>query len=131
MPANNNYNKRFKPLARGLRNKSTKSEVRLWCEVLRNKSLLGFTFLRQRIVDPYIADFLCKDLMLIIELDGKSHESEEAVKKDEDKDIALQKLGFTVMRIRDEDVMNNLDNVTLSITAWIREHHPAKVPSSP
>jgi very-short-patch-repair endonuclease len=131
MSGNNNYNKKFKPLARALRNKSTKAEVRLWCEVLRNKNMLGYTFLRQRIVDPYIADFLCKDMMLVIELDGKSHDSEEAVKKDEEKDRALQKLGFTVMRIRDEDVMKNLDSVALSIETWIREHHPAKVPSSP
>ena len=131
MPGNHNYNKKFKPLARGLRNYSTKAEIRLWCEVLRNKSMLGFTFLRQRIVDLYIADFLCKDLMLVIELDGKSHDSEEAVLKDMEKDRVLQKLGFTVMRIRDEDVMNNLDTVVLHIDTWIRTHHPAKVSSSP
>src|ERR1700733_2349895 len=94
---NFHYNKKLKPLARGLRNYSTKAEIRLWCEVLRNKNMLGFTFLRQRSVDLYIADFMCKDLMLVIELDGKSHDSEEALLKDLEKDRALQKLGFTVM----------------------------------
>ena len=131
MAHNNLYNKKFKPLARALRNKSTKAEIRLWCEVLRNKNMLGFTFLRQRIVERYIADFLCKELMLVIELDGKSHDNESAAAKDLDKDITLGRLGFTVMRIRDEEVMDNIEHVATSIAVWIEAHRPGEGLSSP
>ena len=69
---NNYYNEKLKPFAKALRNDSTKAEVRLWGELL-NKRRLGFSFLRQRPIHKYIADFRCKELKLIMEVDGYSH----------------------------------------------------------
>ena len=71
------YNKNLKVLARKLRKEMTFGEVLLWNE-LKGDKLWGFDFDRQRCIDNYIVDFYCKDLMLAIEIDGMSHNYEEA-----------------------------------------------------
>lgn len=71
------YNKNLKELARKLRKDSTKAEIRLWQELLQNKQMYGYAFLRQRPVMNFIADFMCKELMLIIEVDGYTHHFQE------------------------------------------------------
>jgi len=71
--SNSNYNKNLKEYARKLRKNSTLAEVILWDEVLKRKQLKGYSFLRQRPIDRYIVDFFCKELKLIIELDGTIH----------------------------------------------------------
>ena len=48
----------------------TKAEACLWKYVLRAGKMKSFQFRRQRPVLNYIADFMCKELMLIIEVDG-------------------------------------------------------------
>jgi very-short-patch-repair endonuclease len=67
------FNK-LKPFASEHRNDSTKAEIRLWCELLRNGQMNGHRFLRQRPIDKYIADFICRKVKLIIEVDGYSHQ---------------------------------------------------------
>jgi very-short-patch-repair endonuclease len=103
-------------LARDLRNNQTPSEKLLW-EVLRRKGLFAYKFLRQhpifyRIdknwVDFYIADFYCARLMLIIELDGKSHEGREDY--DSDRDEKLLSKGLKVVRIKNEELLD-INNV--------------------
>ncbi|MBK0402547.1 DUF559 domain-containing protein [Adhaeribacter sp. BT258] len=116
---NNFYNKNLKPLARNMRNDSTKAEIRLWCEILSGKRMLGYGFRRQRPVGNYIADFLCKELMLIVEVDGYSHnfKMEEDVKRD----AQLQALGFTTLRFSDREVMQDIENVWRTLEFWIFE----------
>ncbi|PKV63208.1 endonuclease domain-containing protein [Pontibacter ramchanderi] len=118
MPHNNHYNHQLKPLAKALRKESTKAEVRLWCEVL-SKSKTGYTFLRQRPVGKYIADFMCKELKLIIEVDGYSHNFK--AKEDEERDMVLNELGYSVLRFHDEEVLKNLPNVHRVIEAFIED----------
>ena len=67
------YNKNLKGFARELRNNGTKAEACLWKYVLRAGKMQGFQFRRQRPVMNYIADFMCKELMLVIEVDGIIH----------------------------------------------------------
>ena len=122
------YNKDLKELARKLRNDSTKAEVRLWTEILRAEKMKGYTFLRQRPVLNYIADFMCKELQLIIEVDDYSHENERQWYKDLDRQKELEKKGFTVFRFTDEEVMDDLKNVERTIKEWI-ENHPPTPPS--
>ena len=112
------YNKRLKNLARKLRNNSTKSEIRLWTELLRGNQT-GYTFLRQRPVLNYIADFLCKELKFIVELDGYSHEFEQQWKKDKERQTELEEAGFKILRFTDDEVMNDLRNVESEILYWI------------
>ncbi|WP_265765816.1 oxygen-dependent coproporphyrinogen oxidase [Fodinibius salsisoli] len=124
---NNNYgyNKNLKELARKLRKDSTKAEVRLWAELLRAGNMLGYNFLRQRPVLSYIADFMCKELQLIIEVDGYTHEKERKWYKDLDRQKELEEKGFTVLRFTDDEIMNDLKNVERSIKKWIEDHPPA------
>ena len=70
------YNKHLKDNARKLRNHSTKAEIKVWTYLLRAKKMKGYPFLRQRPILKYIADFYCKDLKLIVEVDGWTHEDE-------------------------------------------------------
>ena len=121
MPSNHSYDKPLRSLARQLRNKSTAAEIRLWCEVLRNRQLLGYSFLRQRPIDGYIADFLCKQLKLVIEVDGVRHQWGENVQRDEQKDKRLRKLGFTVLRFTDHQVKDQLHLVQAFLVEWIEE----------
>jgi very-short-patch-repair endonuclease len=119
--SNNYYNKRLQPYANSLRKQMTKAETCLWKYVLRAGLMKGYSFRRQRPVLNFIADFMCKELMLIIEVDGITHTWEETVKKDEHKEAELRKAGFTVLRFPDHDVLNDIENVKRSIYNWIED----------
>jgi very-short-patch-repair endonuclease len=114
------YNPKLKELAKQLRNNSTKSEIRLW-QNLKGKQMLGYDFHRQKPLLNYIADFYCYELNLIIELDGYSHQFEEVQIKDEVKQIELEKLGLTVMRFLDDEVMQDINNVLRCIEGFINQ----------
>ena len=116
---NHHYNKRLKPFAREHRNVSTKAEVRLWCELLRDRQMLGYPFLRQRPIDGFIADFFCKELGLVIEVDGATHEEPGAIERDSRKEARLLELGYTTLRFTDEDVKERLDEVEAALRMWI------------
>jgi len=118
MEQNNNYNKNLKSFAKKLRTESTKAEIQLWCELL-SKSKTGYTFLRQRPIGNYIVDFMCKELKLIIEVDGYSHNFKTA--EDIARDSELADLGFTTLRFSDEEVMKDLANVERVIMAYISD----------
>ena len=112
---NRYYNKSLKKYASGLRKSMTKSESCLWKYVLSAGQMKGYTFNRQRPVLNYIADFMCKELMIIIELDGVTHHSENAIKNDGKKDENLRRIGFSVLRFSDNDVLNHLNMVVETI----------------
>jgi very-short-patch-repair endonuclease len=112
------YNPRLVPLAKALRKNMTLSEVLLW-EVLKNKQMMGYDFDRQRPIDEFIVDFYCKDLMLAIEIDGDSHDSDEAFVKDVKRQERLEKLGVRFLRFDDLEVKKDMANVIRTIEDWI------------
>jgi very-short-patch-repair endonuclease len=119
-PLNNyHYNRSLKILARNLRNNSTKAEIYLWNDVLKGGYLKNYKFLRQRPVLNYIADFMCQELMLIIEVDGETHEIEEVAQKDLKKTTDLENVGFTVLRFSDWEVLNRIWDVAEILMKWI------------
>jgi very-short-patch-repair endonuclease len=59
--------------------------------------------------------------MLVIEVDGLSHWSDEAQKRDAQRDKALQLAGFSILRFTDEEILNNLTQVQETIEKWIEE----------
>ncbi|MBI4334242.1 MAG: endonuclease domain-containing protein [Chloroflexi bacterium] len=91
-----------------LRRGQTDAERRLWSR-LRRKQLDGFNFRRQQPVGPCVADFVCFEKKLIVELDGSQHD--EGREKDEEKTAWLNKGGFTVIRFWNNDVFGNLEGV--------------------
>src|ERR1700744_5218379 len=104
------YNPKLKALALKLRKDMTFGEVLLWNELKGNK-FWGFDFDRQRCIDNYIVDFYCKDLMLAIEIDGMSHNYEEAFIKDEMRQSRLESLGVSLIRFTETEVKKDMQNV--------------------
>src|SRR6056297_2739098 len=102
------YNPKLVPLARKLRKNSTLSEILLW-KRLRNKQLLGYDFDRQKPIGNYIVDFFCKELMLVIEIDGASHDykSEEDLARQQN----IESFGITVIRFDDSAVKRHMIQV--------------------
>jgi len=121
-PSNNyGYNKHLQPNANKLRKEMTKTEACLWKYVLRAGSMKGYTFRTQRPVLRFIADFMCKELMLVIEVDGITHSYDEVIEKDAVKQEALEKAGFTVMRFTDDEVLHHINEVRQRIEYWIED----------
>ncbi len=114
------HNPSLKERARNMRRKGTKAEAYLWKFVLR-KNIMGYTFHRQRPVLNYIVDFMCKELLLIIETDGATHLLEGAKEKDEKRQLELEKVGFKVIRFEDGMVLNNIGWVTTIIEQEIKK----------
>jgi very-short-patch-repair endonuclease len=93
--------------ARSLRRVLTPAELTMWAR-LRDRRLGGFKFARQEPIDRYYVDFVCRERRLVIELDGGQHaESPE----DRYRDRALCALGYRVIRVWNNEVIENLDGV--------------------
>ena len=114
------YNPYLKQYSRDLRNHGQLSEALLW-KCLKGKRT-GYRFLRQRPILNYIADFFCYELKLVIEIDGASHFSDEAQKRDAERDRQMQAIGLTVIRVKDNDVRKNPEMVAKGIM----EMYPVK-----
>lgn len=99
-----------------MRNNPTKSEAELWRH-LKGDQLLGVDFHRQKPIGKYIADFYSHDVLLIIEVDGASHNYIETMLKDAKKTEYIESIGITVLRFTDEEVLEN----TASVLQKIRE----------
>ena len=125
--SNHFYNKNLQPYANRLRKEMTKAEACLWKYVLRASKMKGYPFRRQRPVLQYIADFMCKELMLIVEVDGSIHELEEVRKNDEQRQKALEEAGFTVLRFTNEEVLTNIQWVSGYLEDWIAKKTDSQV----
>lgn len=104
------FNKNLKPVARKLRSSTTDAEKSLWSKIHR-KQLGGFQFYRQKNIGDFIVDFYCPAAKLVIELDGGQHYSKEGMDKDSKRDEYLRKLGVSVMRFSDRDVLISSESV--------------------
>ena len=84
--------------------------------------MLSYDFDRQRPIDNYITDFYCKDLQLVIEVDGITHEGEVARQKDEQRQGRLEALGVSFLRFDALLVMNDVEAVLKAIAIWIEDY---------
>jgi very-short-patch-repair endonuclease len=112
------YNPKLKVIARELRKNPTFSEKILWNAIRRKQ--LGCEFHRQVPINEFIVDFYCHELRLAIEIDGISHESEEAKINDADRQKKIENYGVSFLRFDDEFVKENPDKVFSEIEKWIR-----------
>ena len=80
---------------------------------------MGYDFDRQRPILNYVADFYCKDIFLVIEVDGITHHDENVFLKDEVRDDELSAHGVTVLRFSALDVINKMEHVLKIIENWI------------
>ena len=97
--------------ARSLRREATPAERALW--VFLSRSQTGAKFSRQMPVGPWFADFLCRELLLVVELDGFSHDV--APERDARRDAWMATHGYTVLRFTNEDVHGNVEGVVSAI----------------
>ncbi len=102
------YNKNLVARAKELRKKMTKAEQKLWSDYLRT---FQFRVHRQRPIDNFIVDFYCPKLKLVIEVDGETHYTEEAIEYDRKRTEILEGYGLRVIRFTNEDVLRNLEGV--------------------
>ena len=105
---NYKHNPKLTPLAKNLRENMTKEERKLWYDFLRNYPV---RFLRQKVIDDFIADFYCHDARLVIELDGSQHFEKDALIKDRVRTEKIEKRNLTVIRIPNNEVNNNFNGV--------------------
>jgi len=106
----------LKQFARKLRKEQTDAEQRLWWH-LRNRQLEGRKFRRQCPVRGYIADFVCIDAKLIVELDGGQHSEQRQY--DDQRTRELEKAGF-VLRFWNTDVLTDSEGVIEEILRMLR-----------
>ena len=93
----------------------TDAETLLW-QCIRDRQL-GLKFRRQHAIGDYIADFICLEISLIIEVDGEYHNSEEQQEKDTIRTKYLNEQGFYVLRFTNNEVINQTEWVLKSIIA--------------
>ena len=124
------YDPSLKKKAKYLRNNSTLSEILLW-KYLKGKQMMGYDFHRQKPILKFIVDFFCYDLMLAIEIDGRSHDNEEAVKYDNYRQNSIEKIGISFLRFDDLEVKKDINNVLRTIQYYIEEHEEQHLPNPP
>ena len=106
-----------------MKNKPTESEKMVW-NVLSNKGLNGYKFRRQHIIGDYIADFVCLRHNLIVEVDGSIHQLPENQISDAERTKWLLSEGYKVIRFTNEQVLNDIYNVSDRIIKAIEEVPP-------
>jgi very-short-patch-repair endonuclease len=96
--------------ARSLRGTLTAAELILWSRLRRN-AVSGCHFRRQHPIGPYIADFACLSVRLVIELEGATHGSDVELAHDACRDSYLRRRDFVVLRFWNHEIYENLDGV--------------------
>ncbi len=96
--------------ARALRSRQIGAEEKLW-EELRSRRLSGFKFIRQAAIGSYFADFLCRERKLVVEVDGATHGSDVETANDAARTANLERMGYRVCRVTNDDVERNIDGV--------------------
>lgn len=121
----------IKQAARDLRNNQTEPEKKLWDEIRYDK--LWIKFLRQRPIYVYtedsgldrfvIVDFVSLKDKIIIEVDGSIHDTLEVAQLDQYKEKLLQRLGYVIVRIRNEDIIDDIYQVLDRLKYFIKSKH--------
>jgi len=96
--------------AKSMRHTATDAEYLMW-QVLRAKHFINLKFRRQHVIQPYIVNFYCHEIGLVIELDGSQHGMDDAIEYDAERTKFLEALGLTVMRYWNFDVLGQTDVV--------------------
>ncbi len=109
----NQLNKR-----RTLRVKSTETEIIMW-ERLRDRKLKNIKFRRQYGVGPYIVDFYAPACRIAIEIDGSSHDGEEAQKRDRRRQKYIENCGIRFLRYTNDEVLGDVEKVLKSIAEHV------------
>jgi type I restriction enzyme M protein len=108
----------LKDRARELRKKQTDAEALLW-DLLRDRQLCDSKFRRQHQFGDYICDFYCHEANLVVECDGKVHDTSDRKKHDQKRDAYLKSQGLTVLRFQNDRVLNDTPAVLEEIATLL------------
>jgi very-short-patch-repair endonuclease len=95
-----------------LRDHMTPAEWKLWAEL---QTWADIVFQAQAIVNGWVVDFYCPPLKLVIEVDGGVHDNNAQWQRDQHRDTMLTRDGYTVLRIKNESILRNVQRVTSKI----------------
>ena len=110
----------LKSFAQENRRNQTEAESFLWRQLKGNS--LGVKFQRQMIILNFIVDFVCLEKSLVIEVDGGYHFKDKQMEWDAYRTEELEKLGFKVLRFRNENIISEIDQVLKTIQENLDEH---------
>lgn len=96
--------------AKTMRSNATDAEHLMW-QLLPAKRFMNLKFRRQHVIAPYIVDFYCHELGVVIELDGSQHGTADAIEYDAERTKFLEALGLKVLRYWNHDVLGRTDGV--------------------
>ena len=103
--------------ARNLRENMTAAEMNLWMHL--REGINGFKFRRQHPIFLFIADFYCHKVKLIVEIDGYFHNDKIVQEGDRLRTVELEKMGYTIIRFTNKEVLQNVDSVIQKITCIV------------
>lgn len=96
--------------AKTMRHTATDAENLMW-QLIRAKRFMNLKFRRQHVIAPYIVDFYCHEISLVIELDGSQHGTDDAIEYDAERTKFLEALNLKVVRYWNHEVLQNMDVV--------------------
>jgi len=105
----------------------TPAEAVFWQKV-RDRKLGGYKFRRQHPISVYIADFVCMEARLIVELDGPIHHKGRQPVLDERRTKDLMHLGFRVVRYRNEQVFDEMPHLLADLLLRLETPLPPSAP---
>jgi hydroxymethylglutaryl-CoA lyase len=111
--------------AKALRNAMTGPEWALW-NVVKSKQLAGYKFRRQHPFGPFILDFFCPAVGLVVELDGITHGGEVARERDAARTAYLERHGLKVIRFSDDAAVKSIEFVYERISRTVFEMDAAR-----
>jgi len=109
--------------ARTLRRNMTEAERRVW-QILRSLQMKGYKFRRQVPIGRYIADFVCHEARLIVEIDGGQHDHSSP--QEAERSGFLRNEGYRILRFWNNEVLANLDGVHQTIADELRRVTPTQ-----
>ncbi len=106
--------------ARLRRQMADEFERQMW-QLLRNRQRCNKKFRREHPLGIYTVDFYCAEAKLVVEVDGSSHQSEEAKQYDKIRDQWMNANGIRVLRFTCRQVMKETRKVLNEIDQALTE----------
>ncbi len=99
--------------ARELRANATVPERILW-GLLRDRRFAGVKFRRQHPVGPYVVDFYCPSHVLVVELDGRSHD-DRGIADHERQRFLEDVVRLRITRVTNDDILRDRESVIFGL----------------
>jgi very-short-patch-repair endonuclease len=100
------------------------AEQLLWSNLLKDKIMHGYKFVKHKFINNYIVDFYCPELLMVVEV--VSNTSLIDNDKDKVRDGYFARIGITVIKIMNNDVLKNLNGVKMLLDETVKELELAK-----